>query len=312
MARGGDGAVVEIAAVMPTFVLEPFDRNNSKWLRWVKRLEGAFLIYGVPEGRKKHMLLFYMGAQTYNVLCDVLSPVEPETKTYTEIVITLGDYFDLEPLEMVELWKFRSRQQKEGESITDFITVLQRESKHCKFEEYLSKALRNQLVFGLRSQRIKSRLIEEKDLTFEKAKQIAISMEASGEGVEMLNRRYHEVNLTDSKKQPSQFYNRGSSSVGVNVTNTNTNKCFRCGSETHLANTCVHKNTICGFCKKKGHLQRVCLAFTHDANRKPKDVANKTQVKRYQTHKLTQHQPAQHTTLEINKIRVITISTSGR
>lgn len=276
-AAGGVAAAAgAVAAIPPSFNLEPFDKNRSKWLRWVKRLESAFQIFGVPDANKKNMLLFYMGAETYNVLCDHMSPTEPETKTYAEIVSTLESYFDPEPLEMVELWKFRSRQQKEGESITDFITALQRESKHCKFEAYLPKALRNQLVFGLRSQKIKSRLIEEKNLTFDKAKQIAISMEASGEGVEMLNRRIHDVNLSDIKK-PQHQSSYGPS--GSKVTNKNTNKCFRCGSETHLANTCAHKNTICGFCKKKGHLQRVCLAFTNEAKSK-----GKFHVKKYQAH----------------------------
>ncbi|XP_055645629.1 uncharacterized protein K02A2.6-like [Toxorhynchites rutilus septentrionalis] len=100
---------------------------------------------------------------------------------------------------MVELWKFRQRMQREGESITEYITALQRDAKYCGFGEYLQKGLRNQLVFGLRNQRIRTRLIEERELTFDKAKQIALSMEASGEGAEVLNRRY-EVNLAERKK----------------------------------------------------------------------------------------------------------------
>ncbi|XP_055615373.1 uncharacterized protein K02A2.6-like [Toxorhynchites rutilus septentrionalis] len=199
------GGNVAAAVVMPpTFALEPFDRNKSKWSRWVKRLQGAMEIFGVPQTSKKNLLLHYMGSETYNILCDHLSPVEPETKTFEEIVTTLGDFFDPVPLEMVELWKFRSRMQKEGETISEFITALQREAKYCKFDDYLPNALRNQLVFGLRNQRIRTRIIEERDLTFDKAKQISLSMEASGEGAEVLNRRMHEVNLMDRKKSKRQ------------------------------------------------------------------------------------------------------------
>lgn len=252
-----------VAAVPSTFTFEPYDKHKSKWSRWVKRLESAMLIFGVPAASKLNMLLYYMGAETYNLLCDHLSPIEPETKSYDEVVAALDGYFDPEPLEMVELWRFRSRNQREGETITEFITALQREAKHCKFDTYLQKALRNQLVFGLRNQRIRSRLIEERELTFDKAKDIALSMEASGEGADVINRRMQDVNLMDgrkTKRHPAQA--AAPSGSTVQVTNTTNRTCFRCGSDAHLANVCAHKDTICSHCKKKGHLKRVCISFT--------------------------------------------------
>lgn len=110
----------------------------------------------------------------------------------------------------------------------EFITALQREAKDCGFGEYLQKGLRNQLVLGLRNQRIRTRLIEEKDLTFDKAKQIALSMEASGEGAEVLNRRMQDVNLMDRKSQPRR--DATAASAAKKVTNPiNKCLCFRCG-----------------------------------------------------------------------------------
>ncbi|XP_062559692.1 uncharacterized protein LOC134224388 [Armigeres subalbatus] len=110
---------------------------------------------------------------------------------------------------MVEVWKFRTRTQKEGESVKEFVTELQRNAKFCKFDDYLSKELRNQLVFGLRSKRIRSRLIEEKHLTFEKALEISLSMEASGEGAEIFEKRLQEVNYTDNRSSQDFLMLRG-------------------------------------------------------------------------------------------------------
>lgn len=246
------GAAAGRNAVPANFTIDSFDREKTKWARWVKRLEGAFRMFDVPDNRKKDYLLHYMGASTYDLLCDHITPAEPEQKTYQDLVDTMGAFFDPEPLEMVEVWKFRSRTQKEGETIMEFITELQRSAKFCKFAGYLEKELRNQLVFGMRSKRIRSRLIEEKNLTFEKAKEIAVSMEASGEGAEVLERK-HEVNYTERRT-----LQRGS---GSKVTNHTNRQCYRCGSGAHLASTCKHKHVICNFCKKAGHLQRVCLKF---------------------------------------------------
>ncbi|XP_058817499.1 uncharacterized protein K02A2.6-like [Topomyia yanbarensis] len=137
---------------------------------------------------------------------------------------------------MAELWKFRSRMQTDGETITEFVTALQREAKYCKFQDYLPKALRNQLVFGLRNQRIRTRLFKEKDLTFDKAKQISLAMEASGEGAEVLNRRMHEVNLMDRKKRKRQPVQNPAQLGDNKVSSATGPECYRCGSLAHLAN----------------------------------------------------------------------------
>lgn len=275
----GGGAVAAAAIIPPTFVLEAFDKHKSKWGRWVKRFEGALKIFGIGPAMKRNMLLHYMGAETYNLLCDHLSPEDPEAKTYDEIVTLLEQYFDPEPLEMVELWKFRQRMQREGETVAEYITALQREAKYCGFGDYLQKGLRNQLVFGLRNQRIRSRLIEEKGLTFDKAKQIALSMEASGEGAEVLNRRMQEVNLMDRKRLHAR--RDSAATAATKVTNpTNKFTCFRCGSEAHLADKCEHKNKICGLCKKKGHLKRVCLSSNANHSQMSK---NQNRTKKHST-----------------------------
>ncbi|XP_058456730.1 uncharacterized protein K02A2.6-like [Malaya genurostris] len=256
-AGGPAGGTVAAAATPSTFAIEPFDKNKSKWSRWVKRFERALEIFGIGRPKRKSMLLHFMGIETYNVLCDHLSPDDPEDRTYAEIVTLLEQYFDPEPLEMVELWKFRQRMQRDGETVADYVTALQRDAKYCGFGDYLQNGLRNQLVFGLHNQRIRTRLIEEKGLTFERAKQIALSMEASGEGAEVLNRRMQEVHLVDKRKPRRD----AATTPAAKVTNpTNKCMCFRCGSEAHLADKCEHKNKICGLCKKKGHLKRVCLS----------------------------------------------------
>ena len=35
--------------------------------------------------------------------------------------------------------------------------------------------------------------------------------------------------------------------------------CFRCGSPQHLADKCSHSTSVCSFCKKKGHIAKVCF-----------------------------------------------------
>lgn len=66
------------------------------------------------------------------------------------------------------------------------MAALQKLSSHCKFGSYLKTALRNQFVFGLRNQRIQSRLLEVADLMMEKALKTATMMELAEQGVSKL------------------------------------------------------------------------------------------------------------------------------
>lgn len=80
-------------------------------------------------------------------------------------------------MEIAENFRFYQRKQKEEESIKDFVAALHKLSIHCNFGEYLKTALRNQFVFGLTSHRAQSRVLETRELTFEKAVQVTTTME---------------------------------------------------------------------------------------------------------------------------------------
>lgn len=136
--------------------VEPFDPANSTWSRWVERLEMAFDIMQTTNENKQKFLLHYICMDSYNVLCDKLAPEKPQTKTYAEIETLLKTHYEPAPLEIVENYKFLLRKQADGEKVADFVVALRRLSIHCNFGAYLETALRNQLVFGLRQQKVQT------------------------------------------------------------------------------------------------------------------------------------------------------------
>lgn len=124
-------------------------------------------------------------------------------------------------------------------------------SINCGFGAYLPTALRNQFVFGLKSERIQSCLLEISDLTLDKASKVAKSMELSAKDAAQLHRPsaaasvnhvQHKVgtgngggnNLqNNSNAQQSKTTTAPASSTGGKGT-----RCYRCGSTKHLANKC--------------------------------------------------------------------------
>ena len=90
----------------------------------------------------------------------------------------------------------------------------------------------------LRDSDIRKRLLTERNLDLKKAIPLAKNMES----VQIQNKRMElEANNTFALRQNEQR-----------------RKCYRCDSETHLANNCRHMESICNKCKLKGHLTKVC------------------------------------------------------
>lgn len=60
----------------------------------------------------------------------------------------------------------------------EYMAVLRKMAATCNFGSFLNSALRNQFTCGLIDEKTRERLLEIKDLTLEKALQIAQSCEA--------------------------------------------------------------------------------------------------------------------------------------
>ena len=157
-------------------------RSTGIKFRGLVGLEVAFTIYKIPDAMKIYLLLHHIGQDTYNVICDKIAPAEPQDQKYDEIIATLRLHFDPKPLEIVENYRFHLRKQQEGETIEDYLVALRKLSIHCNFGTYLDTALRNQLVFGVRSQKILNRLLEIDPLTLAAASAKASAMELSERG----------------------------------------------------------------------------------------------------------------------------------
>lgn len=271
--------MTEAAAVVHgNFAIEIFDPNVTNWKRWLRRFEGAVTVFKVPEGQKVAYLLHFIGTVSFDMICDKLAPVDPYTKSYAFLTEKLEEFYAPAPLEIAENYRFHQRKQEEGEKIQQFVAALHKLSINCNFGQYLQTALRNQLVFGLSSKRAQSRLLETKDLTFEKAVEMARAMELSEKDVDQFQTGPASVAAINQKvTQPSKKNGQPvlkKKTTGKSNTYTNRRRsenhspfangsdsnivCFRCGGK-HLATSCtLDRNISCRNCGIKGHLQKVC------------------------------------------------------
>ena len=115
--------------------------------------------------------------KAYELLRTIIALTKPATISYNDLI---KNHLDPKPpMKAERYFKFHQRNQKEGETIAQYLAELRKLSQHCEFADKVDKALRDRLVCGLQSGQIQKRLLAEKELTLQKATEFAQGMEAA-------------------------------------------------------------------------------------------------------------------------------------
>lgn len=83
----------------------------------------------------------------------VAAPKKPKEYTYAELVKALNNYFEPKRNTIGERFIFHRRQQKADENVCEFIVEIKSLSQTCEFGQHLEEALRDKLVFGVKTQK---------------------------------------------------------------------------------------------------------------------------------------------------------------
>ena len=122
--------------------------------------------------------MIIIGSDTYSLLRNLSAPVSLSTKTVEELFETLKEHLKRQPIVIVARYKFYCRDQKENETINDYVGALRKLTLNCIFRECLDEALRNRFVCGLINCSIHRRLLPEQTLTLKIAIDLAKTLES--------------------------------------------------------------------------------------------------------------------------------------
>ena len=225
--------------------IEGFDVKHGDFEEYIERLEHYFKANDVADKKKASILITVVGQETYSILRSVLTPDKPADKSYVELKTTLTKHLKPKRIIIAERYKFYERKQLPNESVNNFVAEIKKLASTCEFGGFFQEAIRDKLVCGMSNSKCRRRLLVEKDLTMEKAIEIANSIEDA----ELENRRIDSRTSTSLKHEE-----------GIDVLNIKSRKprCYRCDSESHLANKCNLKDVKCNRCGKIGHIGKVC------------------------------------------------------
>ena len=222
--------------------LQEFQPDSDSIKSYLERASLYLKANGITDNKRVPILLSSIGASTYTLLSDLVSPTAPGEKSFDDLCAALRNHFEPRRSTIAERFHFHKRDQAAGESIAEFDAALRCLSIHCQFGETLEDSLRDRFVCGLRHEPIQRCLLAETSLTYSKALDIARGMESAEKETNAFKTTEPAIKKLGAKPQRSST----------------TQNCYRCGCSNHRADTCKFKDAKCHACGKTGHIAPAC------------------------------------------------------
>ncbi len=167
--------------------LSPFEPGQEEWSAYVERLSHYFIANDVTDGGKKRsILLAAFGPATYKLICSLVAADAIATTSYQDLVAKVKEHLEPKPSSIVQRYKSNSRVRDRAESVASYPAALRELAEYCEYGDRLLEMLRDRLVCGVNHEGIQCRLLAEKALTYEKAREIALAVEAAERGTKDL------------------------------------------------------------------------------------------------------------------------------
>ena len=169
-----------------------------------------------------------------------------------------------------DTYKFWQRQQAVGELFDKWLTELRLIANNCDFGAFKDRLLRDKILFGTNDETARQRMLEEEDLTLEKAINICRSIEVTKARMQyMSNEKINSSLVQEIKKDRYPSFSASNTSVS--------NKPCRFCDLVHLPRQCPAYGKTCRKCGKYNHFAVVCRSFKSDT-RNIKEITSEIQA----------------------------------
>lgn len=122
--------------------INPYDFNEI-FENFLERVEAFFLVNLASNNDKVSSLILLISPEMYAVLKNLMLPGIIKNKKCETVIKKLKHHYCPKQLIISEQYKCNSTKQKDGESVSEFITNLRRLSASCQFDTFLDQALRD-------------------------------------------------------------------------------------------------------------------------------------------------------------------------
>lgn len=221
------------------------------------------------EATKVAILLNIAGEDAIELFNTFTFTDEEDKKKLDPVIAQFENYCNPRKNIVFERYKFWQCVQESSETTDQFVTRLKTMVKPC---EYASpeEMVRDKLVFGIKDNAVKERLLREDNLTLKKASDIARTSEISKQQIHAMKSTSNAYDVKEEYKTPgvnsvqrTQFNKKQK----TKKSRSNQSTCSFCGTK-HAPKKCPAYRVTCRYCSKIGHYDTVCRQkyFTQKKN----------------------------------------------
>nr|XP_058968946.1 uncharacterized protein LOC131795390 [Pocillopora verrucosa] len=204
------------------------------------------------EVRQVATLLAVIGKEANKVFRTFTWASAGDEKKIAPVLKQFEDYCIPRENTIYERFLFFTRDQRESETVDQYMTELRQIAGNCDFESLTpEQLLRDRLVTGTRNGKVRENLLKEKKLTLEKALDIARAAESTVAQIKVMT---VESGLNAIKQKEKEL------SRDTPLVNDNRIRNCRFGGRNHERRNCPAFGQTCAYCKKKNHFVAKCPA----------------------------------------------------
>ena len=176
---------------------EPFDfKQPDEWTRWKRRFEQYRVASGLAEegeARQVCTLLYCMGEEAGDVLTTTKIE-EADRQKYDKVIDKFDGFFKVQRNTVFERAKFNRRNQRDDESVEQYITALFHLRETCDFGDgaLADELLRDRIIVGIRDTKLAETLMLDPDMSLDKVMRAVRQKEAVHEQNRQLKRGTQE------------------------------------------------------------------------------------------------------------------------
>lgn len=237
---------------MATIKFEEFIFGSGDWETYIDRFSFFLEANDITDiGKQRAIFYSSCGSNLFELVKSLIVPKNPHQVPLAEVLIVLNNHFSPRPNEIVESYKFHTRNQKTNECMQEYIATLRKLSRFCNFSD-LERTLRDRLVCGVQDKNLQDNLLKKSNLTYKTAVEMALESEARAKHLKL-------IQYVPSSEVPSTTMENTSEPMDINVVKEENKKilCYRCGGS-HLYHKCKYIAVKCRLCNKIGHFARMC------------------------------------------------------
>ena len=277
------------SGMIPKFT--PFNTTEELWGDYWDRFCTFIQVHSIPEAKQAQVFLTNQTSVLYKLISSYASQLSPSKEVnqlmLKEIQVYMKEQFDPTIYVVRERYKFWSdMKRKPGETVHELAARIRQDAVMCDFTSIadpLDEALRTCFICSISNEAVLKATfkIKDTDLTFAKA--IAVANETE-DAARVAKETVHGVKNTEIHKINTNAP-RGSTSKSPRTNAPSSSSpfpkgtCGRCGGDNHIGKNWPYINTTCNYCKKKGHLESVCLQKNMGKSRKHVKIIHLDTVK---------------------------------